>query len=137
EKYEKLFPPSPQLFKHLRAAIQRERKYKDRLVIKDRGKIHLQPVNQISLIEAKGDVCRIVRIDGKSLIYSVSLGGLLEQLDPDFFFRINRSQAVRIDHLASIEPYFKNRLTLRVHGHSETITTSSATTADFRNWLEG
>lgn len=137
QKYETLFPPAPKVLNDLRKAVTRQRTYKDRLVIKDRGKIHLLPVDQISLIEAKSDVCRIVRGDGKAFLHSISLGALSEQMDSELFFRINRSQMVRIDQIQTIEPYFKNRLALKMAGHPEVIHTSSAVTAGFRAWLEG
>jgi len=137
DKYEKLFTPGPQLLTSLRQAITREKAYKERLVIKHRGGIHLLATKDISMIEAQGDFCRIYRQDGKTFSQSETLSSLLEQLDPKHFYRINRSQIVRLEHLESIEPYFKNRLALKVAGYPETATTSSGTTAGFRVWLEG
>lgn len=136
-KYEKLFTPGPQLLSSLRQAITRERVYKERLVIKHRGGIHLLSTADISIIEAQGDFCRIYRQDGKAFSQSDTLSSLQQQLDPKQFFRINRSQLVRLEHLKSIEPYFKNRLTMKVLGYPDTVTTSSGTTAEFRTWLEG
>lgn len=95
------------------------------------------PTKDISLIEAQGDFCRIYRQDGKAFSQTETLTRLLAQLDPSYFFRINRSVAVSLEHLKSIEPYFKNRLALKVAGYPETVTTSSSATAEFRLWLEG
>jgi len=136
-KYQKLFTPGPELLSSLRQAITRDKTYKERLVLKHRGGIHLLATSDISLIEAQGDFCRIFRKDGKSFIHSGSLGNLGQQLDPRHFFRINRSQCVRLDHLQSIKPHFKNRLAIRVAGYTEQVMTSSGTTAEFRIWLEG
>jgi len=137
EKYTKLFTPGPQLLASLREVIRQPRSYKERLVIKSTKGIHLLPTKDISLIEAQGDFCRIYRHDGKAFSQTETLTRLLNQLDPGRFFRINRSIAVGLDHLQSIEPYFKNRLALKVAGYRETVTTSSGTTAEFRLWLEG
>ncbi len=137
DKYKKLFTPGPQLLTTLRQAITREKSYKERLVIKHRGGIHLLATQDISIIEAQGDFCRIYRHDGKAFSQSETLTGLQQQLDPRQFYRINRSQIVQLGHLQSIEPYFKNRLALKVAGYPETTTTSSGATAGFRVWLEG
>lgn len=137
DKYEKLFTPGTQLLTSLRQAITREKTYKERLVIKHRGGIHLLATTDISIIEAQGDFCRLYRHDGKAFNQSETLSSLQRQLDPKQFFRINRSQLVQLKHLVSIEPYFKNRLALRVTGYPDTVTTSSGTTAEFRVWLEG
>ncbi|MEM9928979.1 MAG: LytTR family DNA-binding domain-containing protein [Bacteroidota bacterium] len=136
-KYEKLFTPGPQLLTSLRQVITREKVYKERLVLKHRGGIHLLATKDISLIEAQGDFCRLYRHDGKAFSQSETLSNLQQQLDPKHFYRINRSQLVCLDHLQSIEPYFKNRLIMKVAGYPEQVTTSSATTAGFRVWLEG
>jgi len=137
DKYKKLFTPGPQLLTSLRQAITREKIYKERLVIKQRGGIHLLATKDISLIEAQGDFCRVYRHDGKAFSQSETLTSLMAQLDPRKFFRINRSVVVSLDHLGSIEPYFKNRLVLKTAGYPDKVTTSSAVTAAFREWLEG
>lgn len=137
EKYNKLFTPGPQLLASLREVIDRPRNFKERLVIKSPKGIHLLPTKDISLIEAQGDFCRIYRHDGKAFSQTETLTRLLTQLDPGRFFRINRSIVVGLEHLQNIEPYFKNRLALKVAGYSETVTTSSGATAEFRVWLEG
>jgi DNA-binding LytR/AlgR family response regulator len=137
EKYNKLFTPGPQLLASLREVINKPKSYKERLVIKSAKGIHLLPTKDISLIEAQGDFCRIYRHDGKAFSQTETLTRLLAQLDPERFFRINRSVAVGLDHLQNIEPYFKNRLSLKAAGYPKTVTTSSSTTADFRLWLEG
>lgn len=136
-KYKNLFTPGPQLLASLREAIDQPKNYKERLVIKSPKGIHLLPTKDISLIEARGDFCRIYRHDGKAFNQTETLTRLLTQLDPSRFFRINRSVAVSLNHLQHIEPYFKNRLMLKVAGYPETVTTSSGTTAEFRLWLEG
>lgn len=137
EKYTKLFTPGPQLLASLREVIERPKNYKERLVIKSAKGIHLLPTKDISLMEAQGDFCRIYRQDGKAFSQTETLTRLLAQLDPARFFRINRSIVVGLEHLQSIEPYFKNRLALKVAGYPEAITTSSGATAEFRVWLEG
>ena len=136
-KYNKLFAPGPQLLASLREAIQRPSHHKERLVIKSAKGIQLLLTKDISVIEAQGDFCRVYRFDGKAFSQTETLTSLLAQLDARKFFRINRSVAVGLDHLRSIEPYFKNRLALKAAGYPETVTTSSATTAAFRTWLEG
>ncbi len=137
EKYNKLFTPGPQLLASLREVINQPRNYKERLVIKSAKGIHLLPTKDISLIEAQGDFCRLYRHDGKAFSQTETLTRLLAQLNPAHFFRINRSVVVSLEYLQSIEPYFKNRLALKVAGYPETVTTSSAATAAFREWLEG
>lgn len=137
DKYDKLFPPDKQVLTSLKRVFQQPNRFKERLVIKTPKGIQLLFTKDISLIEARGDFCRLYRPDGKVFSQGKSLSSLMEMLDPRYFFRVNRSQIVRLDHLLDIEPYFKNRLALRVKGYPETVTTSSTHTKAFREWLEG
>ena len=94
-------------------------------------------IANISLIQAEGDFCKIIDSLGKLHSVSKSIGLLVEELDPKYFFRINRSQIVNIDRINKMELYTKNRLALKLEGTEKTAITSSSTTRDFRKWMEG
>ena len=73
---------------------------------------------------------------GKRHTISQNLGSIFQQLNPKKFFKINRSEIINIDFIENIESYFKNRLLISIKSHKEKVMTSSATTADFRKWIE-
>ena len=74
---------------------------------------------------------------GKKHALNFTLTEVEEKIDPAQFYRINRSQIINIDFLEKVEPYFKNRLALKMEYSSETIYTSGTKTPGFRKWLEG
>lgn len=73
---------------------------------------------------------------GKRHTISQNLCGIFQQLNPKKFFKINRSEIISIKFIENIESYFKNRLLISIKNHKEKVMTSSATTADFRKWIE-
>ncbi|WP_394748169.1 LytR/AlgR family response regulator transcription factor [Spongiimicrobium salis] len=140
EKYTKLFGPisyEKELFFQLKEVLEgQEKNYKKRFAIKKPDGIKLLDALDISIINAKGDFCTAYDVHGKLHTLSKPMSALQEVLDPQHFFRINRSQMVNIKHLQKIEPYSKNRLSLRLLGLTDTVITSSSVTSAFRKWLE-
>jgi DNA-binding LytR/AlgR family response regulator len=144
DKYQSLFKQNEfegilnnETLKALKLALKEGQfSYKKRFVIKRTRGIQLLNTTDISLIEASGDFCLATDHEGKKHPISQTLSGLLPQLPPQKFFKINRSQIVHIDHIKEIENHFKNRLLLTIKGVGEKPMTSSSTTADFRKWLE-
>lgn len=68
-----------------------------------------------------------------------SLGDIESKVDPNRFYRINRSEVINvinIDFIEEIETYFKNRLSIHLSGRVDAIHTSTAKTPDFRVWIE-
>lgn len=143
EKYHRLFdkdknlPIAPGVFDQLKAAfLTANTNFKERFVIKSKKGIQLLASKNIALIEAKGDFCRLVDNKGVAFLYSENIGGIFQKLNPDLFFRINRSQVVQLSYIESIENHFKNRLLLTISGSRDKVMTSSSTTANFRTWLD-
>ncbi|MFK7813655.1 MAG: LytR/AlgR family response regulator transcription factor [Maribacter sp.] len=140
EKYQTLFEPKmleKDIFKKLKDVLDtKDENYKKRFAIKKRDGIKLLDATQISLVQANGDFCKIFDSEGQLHSISKSISSLFEELNPKQFFKINRSQIVRMQHIEKIEPYSKNRLALKLRGLKEHTITSTATTKEFRIWLE-
>lgn len=143
EKYESLFRQgSYQALNHqtlldLKSALSNETaNYKKRFVIKKAKGIQLLQVADISMIEAAGDFCVATDNQGNRHSISFNLSTIYQQLNPNRFFKINRSEIISIDAIEQIESHFKNRLLITLSGHKEKVMTSSSTTAEFRKWLE-
>ena len=142
-KYQSLFnkgdynPLDSTTIDALKTALQQEyTTYKKRFVIKKTSGIQLLNATDIALISASGDFCLVIDQLGKRHTISQNLGSIFQQLNPKKFFKINRSEIINIDFIENIESYFKNRLLISIKSHKEKVMTSSATTADFRKWIE-
>lgn len=143
EKYQALFQKgnynilNKTTITELKSALKEEHtNYKKRFVIKKAKGIQLLNVSEISKIEASGDFCIATDSKGKRHTISINLGNIHQQLHPNKFFKINRSEIICIDAIQNIESHFKNRLLITVTGIKDKAMTSSSTTSDFRKWLE-
>ncbi|MEL6534927.1 MAG: LytTR family DNA-binding domain-containing protein [Bacteroidota bacterium] len=140
QKYNSLFGHQlrdKKLWENLKEMVQEQRKsYKKRFAIKKHQGIFLIETEEISYIEAFGELSKLMDTEGNTHISSTNIGKLHLELDPDQFFRINRSQIINVQHLYKMEAYPKNRLALFMKGQKSTLITSSSTTKAFRKWLE-
>jgi len=78
--------------------------HRQRLVIRDSGRIRLTDVDQIKYITGAGNYAEIHLSDGKQVLHRQTLYTLEDQLDPKVFVRIHRSSIVRCSYIAELRP---------------------------------
>jgi two-component system LytT family response regulator len=96
-----------------------------RLFARTRDRIVPIPVDQIRRIEAQGDYACVHSPAGAHLIH-VSLGELMERLDPERFQKVHRSHIVNLDAVQHLRPYDERRLLLVLSDGSEVIASRAA-----------
>jgi len=80
--------------------------YIDRVVVKDRHKIHIITVDQIRYVESLDDYVMIYTHDGRHMKQK-TMKYFETNLDPKNFIRIHRSYIVQVDNIAEIQQYEK------------------------------
>lgn len=74
--------------------------------------------------------------DGKKYLLEDSLDRLASELNPKFWFRINRAQIIHIESVVKVSSYFNNRLALQLHPASAMDNiVSRPRVQDCRGWL--
>ena len=87
----------------------------DRVFVREGERCWFVEVGQIRLFESEGSYTRIHFGDAQPQLFR-SLQAIEARLDPQKFFRANRSQIVNLDCIESIEPWFSGSLLLRLAG---------------------
>ncbi|MXV37422.1 hypothetical protein GO491_01830 [Flavobacteriaceae bacterium Ap0902] len=90
-------------------------------MIKSNNQIRLLDVSDISVISALGDFCIATDIDGKTHPISKSLKSIYQELNPQHFFRINRSEIIQLSAIVEISHYSKNRLVITMRGFKKKV----------------
>jgi two-component system, LytTR family, response regulator len=78
----------------------------DRIVVKDRHKIHIIPVDQVRYIESMDDYVMIYTREGR-YIKQKTMKYFENALDPKNFIRIHRSYIVKVEEINEIQQYEK------------------------------
>ena len=86
----------------------------DRVVVKDRHKIHIIPTDQIRYIESLDDYVLIYTRDGR-FMKQKTMHYFESMLDPHNFSRIHRSYIVRVDQIAQLQQYEKESYVAILH----------------------
>ncbi|MDD2381285.1 MAG: LytTR family transcriptional regulator DNA-binding domain-containing protein [Mariniphaga sp.] len=85
--------------------------YLNRIVVKDRHKIHIIPVDQIRYIESMDDYVLIYSKEGR-YVKQKTMKFLEKALDPKYFVRIHRSYIVKVEEINEIQQYEKESYVL-------------------------
>jgi hypothetical protein len=111
-------------------------KYVSRIPSLLNKKTELIPISQILFFKIEEGIIFAHTInDQKKPLTIATLNQLESKLNPVTFFRINRSEIVNIEKIESFEPYFKDRLALKIVGNKATLYTSNTKSPSFREWL--
>jgi len=86
----------------------------DRVVVKDRSKIHIIPVDHIRYIESMDDYVMIYTNEGRH-IKQKTMHYFEDSLNPRDFVRIHRSYIVKIDQIHEIQQYEKESYIVILH----------------------
>lgn len=79
----------------------------ERILIRDRGQVHVIAVDKVAYVEAQDDYIAI-QAEGRSYLKTQSLSELEAQLDPARYVRVHRSFLINIDSLQRIERQSKD-----------------------------
>ncbi len=116
----------------------RKKTYKDRFLIRIGNHIRAVSSGDILIFYAEGRDVSLLNTDGKSYPIDYTIEALLPLLDPQYFFRVNRSCIVALDAIADVVVYSSRRLRLYLKQPFEKeIVVSREKVADFKNWWEG
>lgn len=111
--------------------------YRQRFMLRKSQALELLPVQEIHCIRASGGVVIACDRAGECHILSEpSLSVIESELDPDQFFRLNRSDIVHIDAIRRVEPYSRESLAVLTGVLDEPLITSKSRTPGFRRWLD-
>lgn len=140
-KYENLpanhiLQPEEYLHTLLDALQQKERHYRSRFLISGINKFWSLQTTDIAYFYSENKTTFIVTKNGQEHIIDLSLNKLMEQLNPDQFFRANRQIIVSIDAVRHAEPYFNGKIVIKVvPPYKIPVTISEEKITAFKLWL--
>ncbi|RZK39508.1 MAG: response regulator transcription factor [Pedobacter sp.] len=111
--------------------------YRTRFAISKANATYFLETSDIVFFNAEEGVVFAIDHQGKNhLLTQATLKQLEEELDPKFFFRINRAQLVHKNYIKEIERYNKNTLAIKLKTDRPSLMTSQSATSAFRLWVE-
>lgn len=94
--------------------LRQEKKYIDRIVVKDGDRSFFVKVDTIDYVEAEGHYVRLHCAERSDLLRE-GLTNLESRLDPERFIRIHRSTIVNVERIRDWKPLFSGECILTLH----------------------
>jgi len=111
--------------------------YKSRFIAKLGDQIKHIDVKDVAYFRAEDNEVMLITINNNKYIIDYSLDQLSGVLNPNEFFRANRSYIVTINSIAKISKYFNSRLHLELEPKSEdTVLISRVKVSEFLKWMD-
>ena len=113
-----------------------KKRFRTRFLIAGSEKLWTLQTADIAFFYSVNRITLAVTHSGKEHIIDLTLDKLMEQLDPDIYFRANRQTIIQVDAIKKIEPYFNGKLIVITQpASSEKITISKEKVSSFKSWL--
>jgi two-component system, LytTR family, response regulator LytT len=110
--------------------------YRKRFLVKYLQKLVPVEVSAINYFYCEDRVNFIRTTDNQSFIVDYTLDEIEESVDPQNFFRVSRSLIVAVQSVDQMQPYFGNRLALRLRPeYSKEALVSREKVNDFKDWM--
>jgi DNA-binding LytR/AlgR family response regulator len=114
-----------------------EKPYKSRFVIKVGDHLRSVPADEIQFFFSHDKATKICTSENRILIIDYSLDHLMEIIDRERFFRINRQVIINRDAIADIVVYSKSRLRIRLKlPNHDPLFVSRNKVNEFKTWLD-
>lgn len=112
--------------------------YKNRYLVKIGEHIKSISTSDICFFYAEGRTVFIITNENRKFIVDNTLEELVNQLDPEKFFRANRSFIINFDHITDVVVYSTSRLRVKFPFEFEKeIIVSREKVSDFKAWYGG
>ncbi|MDX8341487.1 LytTR family DNA-binding domain-containing protein [Draconibacterium sp. IB214405] len=120
----------------LQAITSGEKRYRKRFLISGATSYFKLDIDDVAWFHTENRVTTAVTFKGKDHVIDLTIEKLEEQLDPDLFFRTNRSSIVNINAIRKFENHFGGKLILRlIPPFDEPITISRLKATEFKEWV--
>ena len=114
----------------------REKAYRTRFLIAGGERFRPLEVSDVAYFYSENKITFAVTYTGQEHIVDLSLNKLVEQLDPDQFFRANRQVLLCVKAISHVEPYFNGRIVVFVKpSYKSQIIISEEKITAFKLWL--
>lgn len=113
-----------------------DRKFKKRFTIKVGQHIKILHTNTIECLFSENKATYIHTNENRDYLIDNSLEYWQEELDPEQFFRVNRTFIVQLNAIKDIVAYSNSRLKLKLHSFcKQEIIVSRERVKDFKRWI--
>ncbi|QDO95248.1 response regulator transcription factor [Formosa sediminum] len=111
--------------------------YRKRFLIQSNESFFYLPIEDIALFHSMQGITFAVTFEKREYPVNFSLESLKEQLNPDFFFKVNRQYIVNINAIKKVHSYFNRKLKLEIKPtYIHDILVGKDKASAFKKWID-
>ncbi|ANQ52424.1 response regulator transcription factor [Flammeovirga sp. MY04] len=115
---------------------QQEISFRQRIWVNYPTNLTIAEVNQIHAFQSENKTVFVHQDNGVSGHIDLTLDKLEKELDPEYFFRVNRQFIVNINGVVSIEPHYNGKWVLRIKSDEQIeIIIPKEKVSKFKQWM--
>ena len=123
-------------FDRLLAKLGEKKRYRSCFLLPERDKLVPLPVDIITYIYIDAKTVKIFTTTGKVYYMNHTLDDIMNELDPQMFFRANRQFIVSRQSIKDVSVWFGNKLAINLNVETpEKIIVSKARVSEFKIWF--
>ncbi|MDX1316730.1 MAG: LytTR family DNA-binding domain-containing protein [Xanthomarina gelatinilytica] len=114
-----------------------DKEYKKRFSVKVGQHLKLVPIDDIECVYSENKGTYLYTTEGRNYLIDQTLEQLEIELQPETFFRVNRTFFVNINAIKDMVSYTNSRLQIKLHSYNEQeVIVARERVKDFKSWLE-
>lgn len=114
-----------------------QKSFKERFLIKAGQQLSIVQITEIAYFYSEDGYVQLVTHQNKKHLIEYNLEQLIEVLDSNVFFRINRKYILHVKSIKKINSYFNSRLKLGLQPSiADDVIVSRERVAEFKRWLD-
>ncbi|MCU4176211.1 LytR/AlgR family response regulator transcription factor [Carboxylicivirga sp. N1Y90] len=111
--------------------------FKKRFTVRVGDHIKSIPIEEIAFFYSESKGTYLKTLENRQYLIDYSLDALIDRLNPDIFFRINRQYIIKHTAISDITAYSQSRLKIKLyHCNDERILISRERVSLFKDWLD-
>lgn len=110
--------------------------YKSRFLAKKANRFTCIPVHEVAYLYAEDKLTYLQDFSGERHLLNQNLSQVGPQLNPDYFFQLNRQTIASVEAIAEVHPFFQGKLKISLQPNGRTETVSRLKAGNFRKWLD-
>jgi len=136
DKYKRLVTGRNQLKRFLTNVDVKQKQYRRCFLMPERDKLVPLLVKDIAYIYIDTKTVKLVTFENKSYYMNATLDELMDQLDPEQFYRANRQFILARKSIKDISIWFGNKISINlIIDVPEKVIVSKAKVSEFKNWF--
>lgn len=118
---------------------KKNRKSRQRFLVNSGEKYFFIKTAEVAFLYSEEGLTFLKTVENKRHVLNETLDSIIEELDKEQFFRINRHQIINIESIQTIHEYFNRRFKVELAPpfKKEEFIVSRLRRAAFKNWLNG